>query len=150
MGFEVKDNPSLYCFKAWNISNGINETATISKYGIARFTTFFGWSSIKSKGLSKIIARNKKNPRIKHIKKPFTNDFFKSMVWFLLWASATTGVIAAEKPIPIDIAIKIKLFPNETAARFVGSNFPTIILSIIPTRVCPNKPKIIGYESFKL
>ena len=81
---------------------------------------------------------------MKHNKKPLTKDFFKSAIWFLLCASATTGVIAAEKPIPIDIAIKIKLLPNETAARLVGSNFPTIILSIIPTKVWPNNPRIIG------
>jgi hypothetical protein len=58
--------------------------------------------------------------------------------------------MAAEKPIPIDIAIKIKLFPSETAARFVGSSFPTIILSIIPTSVWPRSPRIIGNDNFKL
>ena len=31
-------------------------------------------------------------------------------------ASAINGVIAVEKPIPIDIAINIKLFPRDTAA----------------------------------
>jgi hypothetical protein len=47
------------------------------------------------------------------------------------------------KPIPNDRAIKIKLFPNETAANSVGLS-ASITLSTIPTIVCPNIPKMIG------
>ena len=53
--------------------------------------------------------------------------------------------MAVENPIPNDMAMKTKLFPNETAANSVGPNFPTIILSTIPTTVCPNIPKITIY-----
>jgi len=52
--------------------------------------------------------------------------------------------MAVEKPIPNDIAIKTKLFPKDTAANSVAPRFPTIILSTIPIRVCPNIPKITG------
>lgn len=37
-------------------------------------------------------------------------------------ASATNGVIAVENPIPNDIAIKIKLFPRDTAANSAVHN----------------------------
>ena len=50
-------------------------------------------------------------------------------------ASAINGVMAVEKPIPIDIAINIKLFPNETAANSAVPNWPTIILSTKLTKV---------------
>jgi hypothetical protein len=62
---------------------------------------------------------------VKHTS-PF-NTFFPS-------ASAAKGVIAVEKPIPKDIAIKTKLF-QETAANSVGPNLPTITLSTMPTMV---------------
>ena len=52
--------------------------------------------------------------------------------------------MAVENPIPNDIAMNTKLFPNDTAANSVGPNFPTMILSTIPTTVWPNIPKIIG------
>ena len=51
---------------------------------------------------------------------------------------------SVENPIPIDMPIKIKLFPNDTAANSVEPKFPTIILSTIPIRVCPNIPKMTG------
>ncbi len=59
-------------------------------------------------------------------------------------ASATNGVIAVEKPIPIDIAIKIKLLPKDTAANSAAPNCPTITLSTKLTKVCPSIPKITG------
>ena len=51
---------------------------------------------------------------------------------------------------PIDMATKIKLLPNDTAANSVDPSLPTMILSTIIIRVCPNIPKIIGYASLKL
>ena len=49
---------------------------------------------------------------------------------FLPSDSATNGVIAVEKPIPIDIATKKKLLPKDTAANSAVPSCPTIILSI--------------------
>jgi hypothetical protein len=49
-----------------------------------------------------------------------------------------------EKPIPSDIPINTKLPPRETAANSVEPKLPTIILSTIEIRVCPNIPKITG------
>ena len=63
--------------------------------------------------------------------------------------SAIKGVIAVEKPIPIDIAMK-KLFPSETAANSAVPNCPTITLSTNCTSVCPKRPIITGYERFIL
>tara|TARA_A100001011_G_scaffold9107_1_gene10281 strand:- start:7811 stop:8056 length:246 start_codon:yes stop_codon:yes gene_type:complete len=78
---------------------------------------------------------NRKQPKKKHNRKPLVNAFFNLSELFCESASATTGVIAAENPIPIDIAINKKLFPRDTAARLSGSNFPTMMLSTIPTIV---------------
>ena len=73
-------------------------------------------------------------------------------LWWLFSesASAIKGVIAEEKPIPIAIPIKTKLFPSETAARLVGSSLPTIILSTRLTKVWPSIPSITGKDNFKL
>ena len=60
------------------------------------------------------------------------------------------GVIAVEKPMPSDIAIKIKLLPSDTAASSVDPNFPTIMLSTMPMSVWPNIPRITGYASLRL
>ena len=65
-------------------------------------------------------------------------------------ASAINGVIAVEKPIPIDIAMNIKLLPNDTAANSAVPNWPTIILSTKLTKVCPSIPSITGDASFQL
>ena len=43
--------------------------------------------------------------------------------------------MAVENPIPIDMPMKIKLFPKETAANSVEPNCPTKILSTTPTSV---------------
>ena len=65
-------------------------------------------------------------------------------------ASATKGVIAVEKPIPSDMAIKTKLFPRETAASSAVPNCPTITLSANATNVCPSIPSITGNDNFRL
>ena len=49
IGYFVSDRPSK-SFKAWKAINGINETAIISKYGIARNTTSSGWFILNIKG----------------------------------------------------------------------------------------------------
>ena len=46
--------------------------------------------------------------------------------------------------------MNIKLFPKETAANSVDPSFPTIKLSTIPVKVCPNIPRITGYANLIL
>ena len=75
---------------------------------------------------------------------------FASEKFFETSASAINGVIAVENPIPIDMAMNIKLFPKETAANSAVPNCPTIILSMNATKVCPNIPNITGAASFQL
>ena len=62
-----------------------------------------------------------------------TNHFYKSLSLAVNYLRnllrAINGVIAVEKPIPIDIATNIKLFPKETAANSAVPICPTIILS---------------------
>ena len=70
-----------------------------------------------------------------HKNKPWWKAERTFEVFFSASASATIGVITVEKPIPIDMAIKIKLFPKETAANSADPNLPTINLSTIPIKV---------------
>ena len=70
-----------------------------------------------------------------HRNKPCLKDDLPSEKLLAASASATKGVIAVEKPIPIDIAINIKLFPKDTAANSAVPNWPTIMLSTKLTNV---------------
>lgn len=85
-----------------------------------------------------------------HKNNPCLNVDFALSKLFDESASAIKGVIAVEKPIPSDIAINIKLFPNDTAANSAVPNCPTIMLSTKLTNVCPNMPNITGAASFQL
>ena len=74
-------------------------------------------------------------PKTVHKNKPCLNEDFPFEKFPSESASASKGVIAVEKPIPKDIAIKIKLLPKETAASSADPNCPTIILSTKLTKV---------------
>ena len=126
------------------MTTGINENATQSIYGLARFTTSSGWCIKYIIGFDKTTKINKATPIMVQSKRPWWKVARIFDLFFSASASAIMGVMAVEKPIPIDIAIKIKLLPSDTAANSVEPNLPTIILSTIPIRVWPNIPNMIG------
>ena len=74
-------------------------------------------------------------PKVVHKNSPCLYADFACLKLLEASASAINGVIAVEKPIPIDMAINIKLFPKETAASSAVPNCPTIILSTKLTNV---------------
>ena len=150
IGDLVIDKPSVNCLNAWNIIRGINENATKSKYGIASFTTSSGCFIKYINGLANSISKNNNKLKTIHKNKPCLKDDFPFKKLFSESASAINGVIAVENPIPRDIAIKIKLFPKETAANSAVPIWPTIILSTKLTKVCPNIPNITGAANFQL
>lgn len=94
--------------------------------------------------LDNTINTNKIKPSMVHNNNPWWKVVRIFLVSFSAFASAISGVIAVEKPIPIDNPIKIKLLPNETAANSVEPRFPTIKLSTIPIKVWPSIPRITG------
>jgi hypothetical protein len=85
--------------------------------------------------LEKYNNKNMLIPIIVHKNKPCLKVDFAFEKLFEESASAINGVIAVEKPIPIDIATNIKLLPNETAASSAVPSWPTIILSTKLTKV---------------
>ena len=78
---------------------------------------------------------NSRTPKSKQRNSPFLKIILPLASLLAPSASAIKGVIAVENPIPKDIAINIKLFPNETAASSAAPSWPTIILSINATVV---------------
>ena len=102
---------------------------TQNRYGIASSTTSIGCPIKLTKFLFKKTIAVKIIPSIKHIRKLCSKISITLGLFFAPSASAINGVIAVEKPIPIDIAIKTKLFPNEIAASSAVPSCPTITLS---------------------
>ena len=79
--------------------------------------------------------KNILKPKIVHKIKPMlknTSAFIQYLIHHRL--QQLKGVIAREKPIPKENAIKTKLFPSDTAARGAAPSLPTIILSAKPTK----------------
>ena len=82
------------------------------------------------------------------------NMIFSSILWFKIDCTAclspaslfiaTNEVVATEKPIANDIAIKIAVLPKAAAPSSVIPTLPTITLSTNPTRVCPSIPNMTG------
>ena len=87
--------------------------------------------------------RNVNNPNSKHNRNPLFRKSFSRLFFFPI-DSDTKGVNAVENPIPIDIAIRMKLLPKDTAASSLVPSLPTIILSINWTIVCPKSPRVTG------
>lgn len=117
---------------------------------MASITTSSGCFIKYMSGLAKNTIRNNEIPKTVHKNNPCLNVDF---AWSKLLdesASAISGVIAVEKPIPKDMAMNIKLFPKDTAASSAVPNCPTMILSTKLTKVCPSIPNITGAASFQL
>ena len=140
----VKDKPSANCLNDWKVTIEINENDTQNKYGEANLTTSIGWFIEYRRFLFKKTIVKRISPSIKQIKKLCSKILDISLSFFAPSASAIKGVIAWENPIPIDIAINTKLFPNEIAANSAVPSCPTITLSINWTNVCPSIPIITG------
>ena len=69
-----------------------------------------------NRGLDKRIIKKRITLKMELNKRPCLNAYFPELILFEESASATSGVMAVVNPIPRDIAIKIKLFPSDTAA----------------------------------
>src|SRR5699024_12590097 len=104
------DNPSLNCVSAWKTINGMIEIAIKSKYGIAKSTTSFGCFIEYITGLATNNTPNKKTAKIVQSTSPCLNADLPPNISYAASASATSGVIAVENPIPNDIAMYIKFF----------------------------------------
>lgn len=117
---------------------------------MANFTTSSGCDIWYIMGLQSRMSKKRANPRPVHKTKPCFRADFPEVIFPAPSDSATKGVMAVEKPIPRDIAIKTKLLPKDTAASSAVPSCPTIILSAKATKVWPSRPKITGKDRLRL
>ena len=102
---------------------------------MANATTSLGCFIWYISGLQSRIRKNKASPKTVQSTNPCLSADFPEAVSFAPSDSATSGVMAVEKPIPKDIAMNTKLLPKETAASSAVPSCPTMILSAKATKV---------------